>query len=462
MTYTALCNGQCRVAVEPLEATVLIQWRAPYATGHEATVPAGTRLRVTQAPPEGTTAVACEPIAYAALEAELVAETTYAAGRYAGYWLSIDIAQMIARTQPFDPHADAAASIPQRLRPEWALIGSLLGTAVGDAIGLPLEGMSRRRVRRLYRGHHQFFLGRGMISDDTEHAAMAVQSLTDARGDPDRFTAAMARRLRLWLLGLPVSTGRATLRACMKLWLGFGAHRSGVYSAGNGPAMRAAQMGVAYGGEAHRLRALVRASTRITHTDPDAERAALAVAIAAHCAATHTYIAPRDFFARVADALPTAKDRDFLELLEQVCVGVACDQSADDFAGARGQTRGIGGYALHTVPVVLHVWLRHQQDFEAAISEIVCLGGDTDTTAAILGGIVGASVGKAGIPAQWLENMAEWPRTTRWLEAVARALAGDASAAVPRLNPAALALRNFVFTLLVLAHGFRRMLPPYG
>jgi hypothetical protein len=49
--------------------------------------------------------------------------------------------------------------------------GTLLGTAVGDAIGLPFEGLSRRRVQRLLREPlgHQLFFGRGMVSDDTEH-----------------------------------------------------------------------------------------------------------------------------------------------------------------------------------------------------------------------------------------------------------------------------------------------------
>jgi hypothetical protein len=50
-------------------------------------------------------------------------------------------------------------------------------------------------------------------------------------------------RLRGWLLSLPAGIGFATLRAILKLWLGFPLNRSGVYSAGNGPAMRVAVIG---------------------------------------------------------------------------------------------------------------------------------------------------------------------------------------------------------------------------
>ena len=50
------------------------------------------------------------------------------------------------------------------------IAGAILGTAVGDALGLPREGMSRNRGRRIFGGplfRHQFVFGRGMMSDDT-------------------------------------------------------------------------------------------------------------------------------------------------------------------------------------------------------------------------------------------------------------------------------------------------------
>ncbi|MGB7325235.1 MAG: ADP-ribosylglycohydrolase family protein, partial [Rubripirellula sp.] len=55
-----------------------------------------------------------------------------------------------------------------------AIIGCILGTAVGDALGLPYEGVSAKRAPRLLGppDRNRFFLGRGMISDDTEHTCM--------------------------------------------------------------------------------------------------------------------------------------------------------------------------------------------------------------------------------------------------------------------------------------------------
>src|SRR3954462_4502701 len=105
---------------------------------------------------------------------------------------------------------------------ERALIGCLTGMAVGDALGLPHEGLSPRRARRLFADidRYHFLFGRGMFSDDTEHACMTAQAPLGSGGEPVLFTRLLARRLRWWLVGCPLGTGLATLKACLKLWLG--------------------------------------------------------------------------------------------------------------------------------------------------------------------------------------------------------------------------------------------------
>ena len=162
------------------------------------------------------------------------------------------------------------------------IVGCILGTAVGDAIGLPYEGLSRRRAAKLLGppNHHRFLFRRGMISDDTEHTCMVAQSLITSGGYPDSFCRSLGWRFRCWLLGLPAGIGFATLRSIVRLWIGVSPHRSGVFSAGNGPAMRAAIIGAALP-DRKKMQALIRLSARITHTDPKAEYAAFAVALAA-------------------------------------------------------------------------------------------------------------------------------------------------------------------------------------
>lgn len=346
------------------------------------------------------------------------------------------------------------------------ITGCLLGTAVADALGLPLEGLSARRGQRLFPdldGYH-LVLGRGFCSDDTEHACLTAQALIVSGADDQAFARDLARRLRWWLLGMPAGIGLATLKGIVRLWLGFPPDRAGVWSAGNGPAMRAALLGLCHGAGPVELRRFVRAATRLTHTDPRAEMGAYAVALAAHFAAADGDAPDLRYLARLRAELG-AEGRELAELLERAAASAAAGEATSGFAASIGCARGVSGFVLHTVPVAIHAWLRHPDDYRAAVVGAIRCGGDTDTVAAIVGALVGLRVGKAGIPPQWIAGLAEWPRDVAWMERLAAALAMSVAtgvgAAPPRIGLAGLLLRNLCFVPVVLAHGFRRLLPPY-
>lgn len=303
-----------------------------------------------------------------------------------------------------------------------AVKGCLVGTAVGDALGLPFEGLRQTRVLRMLGSgplRHHFLLGRGMVSDDTEQTLMVVQSLIEAADDVGRFRSAFARRLRVWFLLVPAGIGLATIRACLRLLMGVPPTRSGVPSAGNGAAMRSAIIGAWYRNDPDCLRAFVEASTLVTHTDARAREGAIAVALAAAAAA------------RGEEPNVAAELRDPAWTAHQ----------------PRGN--GVSGYVVETVKVALECAKTHPTDYRAAVEMAIRRGGDTDTVAAIVGGIVGARVGVEGIPTEWRARMAEWPRTLDWMQ---------------RLGPypmVMIPLRNLLFLAVVLTHGFRRLLPPY-
>jgi ADP-ribosyl-[dinitrogen reductase] hydrolase len=350
---------------------------------------------------------------------------------------------------------------------EASVIGCLLGTAVGDALGLCCEGLSPRRQRRLFPDVQYHFLpGRGMVSDDTEHACLTAQALIASAADADVFIATLARSLRRWFLALPAATGWATLRACLRLCLGFSPRHSGVFSAGNGPAMRSPILGVCHGHDVGRLRELVRLCTRITHVDPKSEYGALAIAWAAYLSSAtgDAIIRPGDYCASLRMQLGS-DGRELLDLIERAAASVENGQTTSAFAAELGLQRGVSGYMYHTVPVVLHAWFRNSINYRAAIVEMIRCGGDTDTTAAMLGGILGARVGKPGIPAEWLTGLWEWPRSVSWMEQLGRQLAEVCQRGQAQ-QPVAVALykvlpRNLFFLAVVLLHGLRRVLPPY-
>lgn len=348
-----------------------------------------------------------------------------------------------------------------------ACVGCLLGTAVGDSLGLPYEGLSARRAARVFPGpaSHHLLAHKGMVSDDTEHACFTARALLLAGDDVDAFGRLLASSLRWWFAGLPAGIGFATLRAILKSCIGFPPHASGVFSAGNGPAMRSAIIGVVLGGSPLRLAAFVQRSTRLTHTDPKAYHGALAVALAAHHAATAATVSPQAFLGELGALLRDQQAGELLGLARQATASAARGESAAAFAAAIGSRGGISGYMLHTVPCVLQAWFRHPEDFAAGLGDLIAAGGDTDTAGAIFGAIVGARVGKSGIPAPWLRDIVEWPRSMRWVERLGEALAQGGAGAAPRACPgyfvAGVPLRNLLFLAVVLIHGLRRLAPPY-
>lgn len=342
---------------------------------------------------------------------------------------------------------------------EDRLTGVLLGTAAGDALGLPAEGLSPARIRRRWGGEWRMRLvaGRGMVSDDTEHTMMVAQALLATTG-PETFQRSLAWKLRWWLLALPAGVGLATARACIKLWMGIPPARSGVKSAGNGAAMRSALLGVYWAGEPEQRRKWVEASARLTHTDERAVIAAWAVAEAAAWAVQEL----ADDQGLLSRLRACGAEAGWQELCSRMEQGWARQASVADFVRELGlEKKGVTGYAYHTVPVAIYCWHRHAGDFRAALTAALDAGGDTDTVGAIVGGLAGASGGEAGIPPEWLAGIWEWPRSLSWMRRVAGHLARQKAAAeplgsVPYFWPGIL-LRNLCFLAVVLAHGFRRL-----
>jgi ADP-ribosylglycohydrolase len=337
---------------------------------------------------------------------------------------------------------------------------SLLGTALGDSLGLPSEGMSRGRIARRWPHplKQRLVLGRGMLSDDTEHSIFVAHSLLQCGGDADRFQRVLAAKLRWWFAGLPAGIGLATAKAIIKLWLGFPPGRNGVFSAGNGPVMRAPIIGVFFADDPAQRSRFVTASTRLTHTDPRAleaaEMAATAAAFAAKGEANERLIL--DHLTQLGHA------PEWAPALARLAPALEAKVSVADFAESCGWRDRVSGYAPHTTLMALFIWLRHRGDFKESIAQAVACGGDTDTLAAIVGGIAGAET--STFPAAWLTQLRDCPWTVAYLRRLGDSLTSTRSPNLVSPPPLAwwwLPLRNLLFLVVVLAHGFRRLLPPY-
>ena len=337
-----------------------------------------------------------------------------------------------------------------------AILGCLLGTAVGDALGLPGEGMSRKRVTAMKHGErHRFVFGRGMFSDDTEHTLMLAATLIEHRDEVGAMQRALGWKLRWWLLAFPAGVGLSTAKAILRLWLGFSAGKAGVRSAGNGAAMRSAIIGVVFGDDAEKRQAFALAACRLTHTDPRAEESALLVAEAASLAAQH--LSSHEALPVLEKLIVSDEMKARFAVLK---TALSTQKSVLEYAEEIGCGYGVSGFAPNTVAVALFAWLRHRGDFETAVRSAIQCGGDTDTVAAITGAICGAETGEAGIPRAWIDGICDWPCSVGYIRRVTNALDSQSHRA-PRYFWPAVPLRNLFFLFIVILHGFRRMLPPY-
>jgi ADP-ribosyl-[dinitrogen reductase] hydrolase len=345
--------------------------------------------------------------------------------------------------------------------------GMLLGTAVGDSIGLPGEGVPRKRIKRMFQGkwRHRFIFAHGMFSDDTEHTIFVSQCLLVHSEKPALFLKRLGWCLRWWLFSLPAGTGLATGMAIFRLWLGFSPEKSGVFSAGNGPAMRIAPIGAFFSESPDKLAEMVSLCTCITHTDPKAVVGSMAIAKTAAWIVQENISKQPEKKHFLALLRSISEEPEWNILVAEIEQAIRAELSVSEFAAGIGLGNGVSGYIYHTVPVVLYAWYRHCNNFEQTLTSIWECGGDTDTTGAIAGALAGLTAGEEGIPCKWIKGIMDWPRNTSLLRSLADALAekkqSNKKAGTIKYFWPAIIPRNAFFLIIVLGHGVRRLFPPY-
>ncbi len=297
----------------------------------------------------------------------------------------------------------------------------MLGVAIGDALGLARENLSRRVALRMYGRaplSYRLVPGKGIYSDDTQLMLMTAQALLKSRSDPKSYRRIFQGRLKWYPFSLPVGAGKATLLAAAKCWLRRLRLPTGVNSAGNGAASRAIFTALAIQGTGHRLNRWVEESTKLTHKHPLAIDGCQVLANLADYGATckaGQFNATEALQRAIANS-SQAKIKDKLIELKPFL-----EQQRSPSAVARHfkWDYGISGFIVPTTVMATYCWLRNPTDFRRAVESAVLLGGDSDSVAAIVGGLVGAHVGGQNIPKELIEQLSGYPHGAPWIEKMA-------------------------------------------
>lgn len=293
--------------------------------------------------------------------------------------------------------------------------GALIGCAVGDALGAPIEGQPREKIASLGSVTDRFrpMRGRktggeiryplGQYTDDTQLTVAIVRSLL-ATGRVDG--AAIAREfVGLWRSGEIVGAGPVAHRAVRRLMEGIDWQDAALADdlPLNGAAMRIAPIALWNCDRLDRLADDVATASIVTHRHPLAIDAAMAVATAVAHACTSSAIETPAFLDVVAASVQGRSPgfaghilglSDLLRLPDETALNAIAD------TGGRREASGFGIPALAepTALVSLYAFLRSPRDYVATIDFALRTGGDVDTIAAIAGAMSGAHNGLDAIP----------------------------------------------------------------
>lgn len=295
--------------------------------------------------------------------------------------------------------------------------GMLLGLAIGDALGAAVEFMPPGTFDPVvgYRAGGPHGLEAGEWTDDTSMALALAESIAEAGWDlndqADRYLA-WWQRGEYSVNGRVFDIGTTTVAAlhrylrCGDAWT---SGSSSEHASGNGSIMRLAPVPLTYARlYPDRLGQLIERaveSSRPTHASPQCLSACACLSVILAALANGE---PRESV--IDPGWPTWEQVFALhEVHHEVAAVVRGSYHSKRPPAIRGS-----GYVVQSLESALWAFAQGES-FREAVLLAVNLGDDADTTGAVCGQLAGAYWGEAGIPAEWLDGLAEREQIERAL-----------------------------------------------
>ena len=293
--------------------------------------------------------------------------------------------------------------------------GSIIGGAIGDALGHPTEFLSLNEIRSKYgsEGVRDFVLVRNIVgepvfpagtyTDDTQMTIAIAKALLDTKaGYKVNLAAALNKRFVEWMESPDNNRapGNACLRGCQKLKRGLPWYLAGEQnSKGCGAVMRIASIGIVYHAKPEQLDDVAHFSAILTHRHPTAYAAAIVGAriVAAALQAQNPETFKQTIINSSLQDLP-ANGREVESALRKIpkVLHLPPDQAFKEL--------GEGWIAEEALAGALYCVLS-TSNFEEAVLRAINTQGDSDSLGAIAGNIAGALYGVKAIPPKWVQNV---------------------------------------------------------
>jgi ADP-ribosylglycohydrolase len=297
-------------------------------------------------------------------------------------------------------------------------LGALYGLALGDALGMPTQMMSRQAIADRYGALRSFEpaaddhpLAAGMaaasVTDDTEQAFLVARLLVEGDGHIDGRV--FARELVRWEDGMRARgsldlLGPSTKRAVEAVIEGESVDESGRFGTTNGAAMRITPVGIAV--DSSNLAELVdrvEEVSRVSHNTGVAIASASAVATAVSAAIDGAD--PASAIGLAIDSARVGADRGFwvasadIGARIELAIGLANPADSERSLTQLYEVVGTSLASQESVPAAFGIVRLFPGDPWEACLAAASLGGDSDTIAAMVGAISGALYGVNALPA---------------------------------------------------------------
>ncbi len=311
--------------------------------------------------------------------------------------------------------------------------GCIVGGAAGDALGYPVEFISCQAIQKRYgdKGITEYSVdirsGKALISDDTQMTLFTAAGLLVCRahgGDMSRYAASAYQdwlatqcmsyspELRpdgvSWLLDVPeLYSRRAPGSTCISALeqRKKGADEVLNSSKGCGGVMRIAPVALACFAEGESIGFADEAAAEIaaiTHGHPLGyiSAAALTHIIYRICEGKSISAAVMDS----VDAIEARYSNDAEELVRLMYFAVELAENGQDDISNINEL-GEGWVAEEALAIAVYCALKYENDFSGGITAAVNHSGDSDSTGAITGNILGAYIGFDGIDEKWKNDL---------------------------------------------------------
>ena len=316
------------------------------------------------------------------------------------------------------------------------MLGALVGLFVGDAAGATLEFMRQSISEDLVRkamtmpGGGFLHVGKGQITDDGELALAMMHALISV---PSSYypLESVAHNYVMWYASNPFDMGMTCRRA---FGAGIGSHHKNISDAlketasqynmeseANGALMRLAPLAVwAYQRSYEEVAEYARLDATLSHPNDVTQECNAAYAVAL----VHLLKHPKDSQGAIHKAtqfITTPKVLSWMEHAKEPKVYEKLDCLSNI-----GHVRWAFTLAFH--------FLYYEVDFEDAIAKTLRCGGDTDTNAAIVGGLLGALHGLKNIPTYMVQPVLEFDCTKEHAKGHVRPSLFSVSSSLAKIN----------------------------